>query len=83
MKLTKAQIRLLEALRDGDVLHRIGGSDPSLFLRSTMKSINWSTCSILEHAGLIEPFKGASHSLDPDYRITPTGRAALSSPERP
>ena len=81
MKLSKAQIRVLERLAAGERLHFIGGLNARYFFHATERALNFLTMCVLEKYGFIEPCDvpdrtGMFHS-HPNYQLSAKGRAFM------
>ena len=82
MKLSKAQMRVLERLAAGETLYLIGGLGAYYFFKTNERAINVRTIHILlfDH-GLIESYRSKELQLYPDYRLSAKGRAFMKGKE--
>mgnify|MGYP001147378614 CR=1 FL=1 len=75
-KPTKAQLRVLEAMRDGRAIHWSGGLRPYAWLAGgRMETVNVMTVLAMRRAGWISGTETRVQSIR--YTLTESGRAAL------
>ena len=89
MKLSKAQMRVLERMAAGETLFYLGGTYPQYFFTPMERNIKARTMDVLCEQGLVESYQILVTALGitkkaqiyPNYRLSAKGRAFMKGKE--